>query len=105
MMRMRSSGWHGAAVRTALVAAAIGIVCRFLPAQTAAPAGAVGGTGAVAGGAAPPSSSFPGDGKGGFATGKYRNLFVEILGKTEAESHARVMRAYNALYHGDLQKE
>ena len=45
------------------------------------------------------------DGKGAFATGKYRNLFIEILGKTEAESKAKVQKAWNQLFHGDLQKE
>src|SRR4051812_18902555 len=45
------------------------------------------------------------DGKGAFATGKYRNLFVEVLGKTEAETHARVEKAFHQLFHGDLHKE
>ena len=45
------------------------------------------------------------DGKGAFATGKYHNYFAEILGKTEAETHAKVLKAFNQLFHGDLQKE
>src|SRR5947207_1188318 len=45
-----------------------------------------------------PPSKFPGDGKGGFATGKYRNYFLEI-GKTQAEVDAKVQKAWDQLFH------
>jgi oligosaccharide reducing-end xylanase len=58
--------------------------------------------------AAPASAAQPApaldDGKGAFATGKYRNLFAEI-GHSPAEVKAKVDKAYNQLYHGDLQTQ
>jgi oligosaccharide reducing-end xylanase len=45
------------------------------------------------------------DGKGAFASGQYRNLFVEILGKTQAESDARIQRGFQHLFHGDIQTQ
>ena len=44
------------------------------------------------------------DGKGAFATGKYRNLFAEI-GHSDADIKAKVNKAYNQLFHGDLQTQ
>lgn len=44
------------------------------------------------------------DGKGAFATGKYRNLFAQI-GKSEAEIKAKVDRAYKQLFEGDLKTQ
>jgi endo-1,4-beta-D-glucanase Y len=44
------------------------------------------------------------DGKGAFATGKYRSLFAEI-GKPDAEIKARVERAYKQLFEGDLKTQ
>ncbi len=44
------------------------------------------------------------DGKGSFATGKYRNLFAEI-GHSPEEVKAKVDKAYNQLFHGDLQTQ
>jgi oligosaccharide reducing-end xylanase len=44
------------------------------------------------------------DGKGAFATGKYRNLFAEI-GHSPDEIKAKVDKAYNQLFHGDLQTQ
>jgi oligosaccharide reducing-end xylanase len=44
------------------------------------------------------------DGKGAFATGKYRNLFAEI-GHTPQEIKGKVDKAYNQLFHGDLQTQ
>jgi oligosaccharide reducing-end xylanase len=44
------------------------------------------------------------DGKGAFATGKYRNLFAEI-GHSPDEIRAKVDKAYNQLFHGDLQTQ
>ena len=48
---------------------------------------------------------FPGVGKGAFASGRYRNLFAEQLGKTPAETHARIERAFQRFFHGDGQEE
>jgi len=44
------------------------------------------------------------NGKGGFATGKYRNLFAEI-GKSDTEIKAKVDRAYKQLFEGDLKTQ
>ena len=55
--------------------------------------------GAAVGWAAPPS-----DGRGAFATGKYRNLFVEA-GHTEAEVDAKIARAWKQLFEGDPETE
>jgi oligosaccharide reducing-end xylanase len=48
---------------------------------------------------------FPGDGAGSFHTGRYRNLFIEQLGRTAAESHGRIERAFQQLFHGDGQEQ
>ena len=48
---------------------------------------------------------FPGDGRGAFATGRYRNLFAEQLGKTESETHAKIEQAFQRFFHGDGQEE
>lgn len=48
---------------------------------------------------------FPGDGRGAFATGRYRNLFAEQLGKTEKEIHAKIEQAFDRFFHGDGQEE
>lgn len=48
---------------------------------------------------------FPGDGGGAFATGRYRNLFAEQLGKTERETHAKIEQAFDRFFHGDGQEE
>ena len=42
----------------------------------------------------------PADGKGAFATGRYRNLFVEA-GRTPKEVDAKIEAAYQQLFHGD----
>jgi oligosaccharide reducing-end xylanase len=42
----------------------------------------------------------PDDGAGAFATGKYRNLFVEA-GRSEAEVAAKINTAYRHYFHGD----
>src|ERR1041385_4917241 len=55
--------------------------------------------------AAPQTTSALDDGKGAFATGKYRNLFTETLGKTRAECDAKVKKAYDQLFHGDPQTQ
>jgi oligosaccharide reducing-end xylanase len=44
------------------------------------------------------------NGKGAFATGKYRNLFSEI-GKSDAEIKAKVNKAYHQLFEGDLKTQ
>ena len=64
------------------------------------------GVGAVAlavGGSA--MGTVPKDGSGAYATGHYRNLFVEQLGVTPAETHAKIDRAFQQLFHGDGQEE
>jgi oligosaccharide reducing-end xylanase len=38
---------------------------------------------------------------GAFATGRYRNVFAEYLGKSEAETHARIDAAWQQLFAGD----
>jgi oligosaccharide reducing-end xylanase len=53
----------------------------------------------AAGGAAPPS-----DGAGAFATGTYRNLFVEA-GHTEADVDAKIARAWKQLFAGHPETE
>jgi oligosaccharide reducing-end xylanase len=50
--------------------------------------------------AAPP----PVDGAGGYATGRYRNLFAEA-GHTDREIDAKVEAAYRQLFHGDPETE
>ena len=42
---------------------------------------------------------------GAAATGRYRNLFKEYLGKTDAEIEARVQGAWNQLFAGDPNSE
>ena len=44
------------------------------------------------------------DGAGAYATGKYRNLFVEA-GHTETEVDARIARAFEQLFRGDKETE
>lgn len=50
-------------------------------------------------------AAVPHDGFGAYATGHYRNLFVEQLGVTPAETHAKIERAFQQLFHGDGQEE
>ena len=40
---------------------------------------------------------------GGAATGVYRNLFHEYLGKSDQEVQARLESAWHQLFHGDPQ--
>ena len=47
---------------------------------------------------------FPGDGEGAYKTGHYRNLFQE-QGHTPAETHAKIEKAFQQLFHGDGQEE
>jgi len=49
--------------------------------------------------------TFPGDGSGAYKTGRYRDLFVEQLGRTPAESRAKIDKAFHQLFHGDGQEE
>jgi len=55
--------------------------------------------------AAPAFGAAPQDGTGAYATGHYRNLFAEQLGKSPAEAHAKIERAFHQLFHGDGQEE
>ena len=47
---------------------------------------------------------FPGDGEGAYKTGHYRDLFAE-QGHTPAETHAKIEKAFQQLFHGDGQEE
>jgi oligosaccharide reducing-end xylanase len=47
----------------------------------------------------------PGDGEGAFKTHQYPNLFVEHLGRSSAETHAKIEKAFQQLFHGDAQEE
>ena len=52
----------------------------------------------------PAIPSMPGDGDGAYRTGSYRDLFGE-LGHTQAESRAKIDKAFQQLFHGDGQEE
>ncbi len=52
----------------------------------------------------PEIKRFPGDGKGAFKTGRYRDLFAEA-GHTPAETRAKLDKAFQQLFHGDAQSE
>jgi len=58
------------------------------------------GIGAQGGRSPSPRQPAAADGAGAFATGKYRNLFVEA-GHGPREVEARITRAYQQLFHGD----
>lgn len=62
-------------------------------------------TGCATASSTPPASStasVPADApKGAFHTGQYRNLFVELLGKTPAEADAKIATAFHQLFYGD----
>ncbi len=65
----------------------------------------------AAAGSAPASATDPSqpapvfdNGKGAFATGKYPSLFAE-MGHSPDEVKAKVQKAYNQLFHGDLQTQ
>jgi oligosaccharide reducing-end xylanase len=64
----------------------------------------VGLSAALLGLAAPAAAAAQG-GAGAYATGHYRNLFAEQLGKSPAEAHAKIERAFQQLFHGDGQEE
>jgi len=49
--------------------------------------------------------TFPGDGAGAYRTRTYRDLFVEQLGRSHAESQAKIEKAFQQLFHGDGQEE
>ena len=46
----------------------------------------------------------PGNGKGAYKTGHYRDLFAE-QGHSAAESRAKIEKAFQQLFHGDGQEE
>ncbi len=50
------------------------------------------------------SHSVSNDGKGAYATGKYRNLFAEA-GHSQAEIDAKIDAAYQQLFHGDPENQ
>lgn len=47
----------------------------------------------------------PGDGKGAYVTGQYRNLFTELLGLPREEVKARIDAAWRTYFHGDGQEQ
>src|SRR5580698_10446172 len=55
--------------------------------------------------AAPVIERHPGDGEGAFKTHQYHNLFAEQIGRTGAESHAKIASAFQQLFHGDGQEQ
>ena len=59
----------------------------------------------AAGVAAPVPVLSTDDGDGAYKTGVYRNLFVERLGHTPAETHAKIEAAFQELFHGDGQEQ
>lgn len=54
---------------------------------------------------APAHAAAPQDGAGAYATGKYHNLFVEQLGVSPTETHTKIEKAFQQLFHGDGQEE
>jgi oligosaccharide reducing-end xylanase len=54
--------------------------------------------------ASKPKKNHAADGKGAYATGRYRNLFVEA-GRTPKEVDAKIDAAYRQLFHGDPDTE
>ena len=48
---------------------------------------------------------FPGDGQGAYKTHRYRDLFVEQLGVSPADSKAKIDAAFRQLFHGDGQEQ
>jgi oligosaccharide reducing-end xylanase len=55
--------------------------------------------------AAPVIERHPGDGEGAFKTHQYHNLFAEQMGRSSAESHAKIASAFQQLFHGDGQEQ
>ena len=47
----------------------------------------------------------PADGDGAFRTHRYQDLFAQQLGRNPEESHAKVERAFQQLFHGDGQEQ
>jgi oligosaccharide reducing-end xylanase len=75
---------------------------RFLSVAAAISLAAV----SVPAGAAPVAAApATNDGTGAFRTGRYRDLFVEQLGRSPAESRARIEQAFQQLFHGDGQEQ
>jgi oligosaccharide reducing-end xylanase len=46
-----------------------------------------------------------GTGAGAYRTQRYRNLFAERLGRSPQETHARIERTFQQLFHGDGQEQ
>jgi oligosaccharide reducing-end xylanase len=56
--------------------------------------------------AAPPAiERHPGDSDGAFKTHRYPNLFAAQLGRSRAEIHGKIERAFQQLFHGDGQEQ
>jgi oligosaccharide reducing-end xylanase len=47
----------------------------------------------------------PGDGTGAYASGRYRNVFAELLGVSAEQTHARVEQLWRSYFHGDGQEQ
>ncbi|MGY2734488.1 glycosyl hydrolase family 8 [Sphingomonas sp. UYP23] len=52
-----------------------------------------------------PITRFPGDGNGAVKTGRYRNLFAEQLGVSEAQTKAKIDAVFHQLFYGDGQEQ
>jgi oligosaccharide reducing-end xylanase len=52
-----------------------------------------------------PIPPFPGDGSGAYKTHRYRDLFAEQLGRSPAESRAKIETAFQQLFRGDGQEQ
>jgi oligosaccharide reducing-end xylanase len=53
----------------------------------------------------PTTATHPSDGAGAYETHRYPNLFAERLGCSDSETHAKVEKAFQQLFHGDGQEE
>jgi oligosaccharide reducing-end xylanase len=47
----------------------------------------------------------PNDGEGAFKTHQYQDLFTQRLGRSDAETHAKIEQAFAQLFHGDGQEQ
>jgi oligosaccharide reducing-end xylanase len=54
---------------------------------------------------APDIKPHPGDGEGAYKSHHHRNLFAERLGRSPVETHAKIEKAFQQLFHGDGQEE
>jgi len=97
--RFRARRLHGVAAAAAVMVVAVSVVAGQGPPPS-------GGAGPVHVNAAPlHTTPVPvTDGQGAFRTGKYRDLFAEA-GYSQKDIDARIARAYEQLFHGDLETQ